>query len=65
MPFPLQVIYDVVGPICESGDILGHERILPESFEGDTICILNAGAYGASMASQYNMREFLEQRVLN
>jgi diaminopimelate decarboxylase/aspartate kinase len=49
---------DVVGPICESGDVLGHDRPLPDSTaEGDVLLIATAGAYGASMASHYNLRE--------
>jgi diaminopimelate decarboxylase len=48
--------YDVVGPICESGDILAKERALPTIKEGDLLAILNAGAYGFSMSSQYNSR---------
>lgn len=48
--------WQVVGPICESGDILGRDRLLPSSAEGDTVLIANAGAYGASMSSHYNMR---------
>ncbi len=47
---------DVVGPICESGDVLGHDRWMPESEVGDVVLIANAGAYGASMASHYNLR---------
>lgn len=47
---------DVVGPICESGDVLGHDRWLPASQVGDVLLIDNAGAYGASMASAYNLR---------
>ena len=46
----------VVGNICESGDILAKDRVLPEIFEGDTLCVLDAGAYGFSMASNYNNR---------
>lgn len=46
----------VVGPICESGDILAQDRYLPKVSEGDLIAILNAGAYGFSMSSQYNSR---------
>ncbi len=49
-------IYDVVGPICESGDVLGHDRLLPETFEGDVLLIANAGAYARAMASSYNLR---------
>jgi bifunctional diaminopimelate decarboxylase / aspartate kinase len=50
-------IYDVVGPICESGDVLGHDRLLPETREGDVLLIANAGAYSRAMASSYNLRE--------
>ncbi len=49
-------IYEVVGPICETGDILAKDRLLPEIREGDIIAVLNAGAYGFSMSSQYNSR---------
>jgi diaminopimelate decarboxylase/aspartate kinase len=49
--------YRVVGPICESGDVLGESRLLPDSAEGDVILIANAGAYGRVMASHYNRRE--------
>jgi diaminopimelate decarboxylase len=48
--------YDVVGPICESGDILAKGRKLPQIEEGDLLAVLNAGAYGFSMSSQYNSR---------
>jgi diaminopimelate decarboxylase/aspartate kinase len=48
----------VVGPICETGDVLGAERMLPEATrEGDVLLIANAGAYGYAMASRYNLRE--------
>jgi bifunctional diaminopimelate decarboxylase / aspartate kinase len=50
-------IVNVVGPICESGDIIGHDRLLPASQEGDVLLIANAGAYGYAMASRYNLRE--------
>jgi len=46
--------YDVAGNICESGDILGKERKLPKASRGDVLIILDAGAYGFSMASEYN-----------
>jgi diaminopimelate decarboxylase len=45
-----------VGPICESGDVLAKDRQLPQIEEGDLIAVLNAGAYGFSMSSQYNSR---------
>lgn len=47
----------IVGPICESGDVLGYSRILPETQEGDVLLIANAGAYGHAMSSHYNMRD--------
>jgi len=46
----------VVGNICESGDILAKERELPVVLEGDVLCVLDAGAYGYSMCSNYNNR---------
>ncbi len=51
-----KVTYNVVGPICESGDALANDRQLPEVEEGDLLAVLNAGAYGFSMSSQYNSR---------
>ena len=48
--------YDVAGPLCESGDLLAKNRRLPRICEGDLLAILNAGAYGFSMSSQYNSR---------
>jgi diaminopimelate decarboxylase/aspartate kinase len=46
----------VVGPVCESGDELGRGRLLPPCTEGDVMLIADAGAYGRSMASHYNLR---------
>ncbi|MFP4465938.1 MAG: diaminopimelate decarboxylase [Candidatus Goldiibacteriota bacterium] len=48
--------YDVVGPICESGDFLGKSRHLPAIEEGSLIAVRSAGAYASSMASNYNSR---------
>jgi len=53
---PDKEVYDISGPICESGDLLARDRQLPETHEGDLLAILNAGAYGFSMSSQYNSR---------
>ena len=47
---------DVVGPVCETGDFLGQKRALPRCERGDLLAVLAAGAYGASMASNYNSR---------
>ncbi len=48
--------YTIVGPICESGDILASDRELPEVEKGDIIAVFDAGAYGFVMSSQYNGR---------
>ena len=48
--------FDVVGPICESGDFFAKERNLPKLKEGDSLAIMGAGAYGFSMSSNYNAR---------
>lgn len=53
----MQVV-DVVGPICESADALARQRSLPPIQQGDRLAILDSGAYGASMASHYNLREW-------
>ena len=51
-----KLTYDIVGPICESGDIIGKERKLPKLEEGDYLAILDTGAYGFTMSSPYNSR---------
>jgi diaminopimelate decarboxylase len=53
---PEKETYDIVGPICESGDALAKDRRLPKIEEGDLLAVLNAGAYGFAMSSQYNAR---------
>jgi diaminopimelate decarboxylase/aspartate kinase len=55
----------VVGPICESSDVLGADRPLPECVPGDTVLIENCGAYGAAMSSRYNLREPAEEVCLD
>src|SRR5205085_3268540 len=47
---------DVVGPVCESGDFLVRDAVLPATAPGEYLCILDAGAYGMSLASNYNTR---------
>jgi diaminopimelate decarboxylase len=47
---------DIVGPICESSDVFARERLLPPVEVGDLVAILDVGAYGATMASNYNRR---------
>jgi diaminopimelate decarboxylase len=51
-----QEVVDVVGPVCESGDFFARGRELPTMNEGDLLAILDAGAYGMSLASNYNTR---------
>lgn len=58
-------VYNVVGPICETADILGLDRVLPQCQEGDVLLIANAGAYGATMASNYNMRAPAPEMVID
>jgi bifunctional diaminopimelate decarboxylase / aspartate kinase len=61
---PLVQEATIVGPICESADIIGHDRLLPETKEGDIIAIGLAGAYGACMSSNYNNREPAAEYVI-
>jgi diaminopimelate decarboxylase/aspartate kinase len=49
-------VAQVVGPICETGDVLGRDRVLPPTVPGDVLLIENGGAYGAVMSSHYNLR---------
>ena len=55
-PRPGAISTDVVGPVCESGDVFCHDRSIPPLERGDRVAILSAGAYGFSMASNYNTR---------
>ena len=55
----------IVGPICETGDTLGYQRRVAKPQEGDVFLIATAGAYGHSMASQYNLRSPAAPYVLN
>ena len=51
-----KALADLVGPVCESGDYLARDRDLPDVAEGDLLALMGAGAYGFSMASNYNSR---------
>lgn len=55
----------IVGPMCESGDILGVDRKMPKTVAGDTLLIANTGAYGAVMSSNYNNRKPAIEIVLS
>lgn len=48
--------YELVGPVCESTDVVGRDRVLPQLEVGDLVAVRDAGAYGAAMASNYNRR---------
>jgi bifunctional diaminopimelate decarboxylase / aspartate kinase len=61
---PLTELVSVVGPICESADVLGQDRLLSVTREGDVLLIANAGAYGHAMSSQYNLRAPAEELFL-
>ncbi|MDE2054244.1 MAG: diaminopimelate decarboxylase [Xanthomonadaceae bacterium] len=61
---PMQT-YDVVGPVCETGDTFARDRELPECRAGDLVMIKATGAYGASMASTYNSRPLAAEVLLD
>jgi diaminopimelate decarboxylase len=63
-PRPSQT-YDVVGPVCETGDTFARDRALPECSAGDLVMIKATGAYGASMASNYNSRPLAAEVLLD
>jgi diaminopimelate decarboxylase len=56
--------YTIAGPICETGDLLASDRLLPELKAGDLIAVLDAGAYGFAMSSQYNGRPRCAETVV-
>ena len=61
---PASQIYNLVGPICETGDVLARDRAMPKAHTGDLILITNCGAYSAAMGSNYNMRSPAEALFL-
>ena len=56
-----QILADVVGPVCESGDFLALDRTMPEPAPGDLIAVMTAGAYGAVQAGTYNTRPLVAE----
>jgi bifunctional diaminopimelate decarboxylase / aspartate kinase len=60
-----KTVAHIVGPICETGDTLGHSRQFPETKEDDIVLIATAGAYGQSMSSNYNLREAARDLILD
>lgn len=57
--------YDVVGPVCETSDAFDKARALPEMRAGDLVAIMSAGAYGASLSSQYNSRALIPEVLVS
>ena len=62
---PAKQVYDIVGPVCETGDTFAVARELPECQQGDLLAIEGTGAYGASMASTYNSRPLAAEVLLD
>lgn len=58
-------VYDIVGPVCESGDTFAKARAMPPVREGELIAFRSAGAYGAVMASEYNSRPLVPEVLVN
>jgi diaminopimelate decarboxylase len=57
--------YEIVGPVCESSDVVGRDRTLPPLQVGDLLAIRDAGAYGSAMASNYNRRPFPPEVIVD
>src|SRR6185312_11170030 len=57
--------YDVVGPICETGDTFCRERALPPLGQGDLVAFMTAGAYGAAMSSEYNTQPLVPEVLVS
>lgn len=59
------VAYEIVGPVCESSDVVGRDRVLPPLEVGDLVAIHDVGAYGSAMASNYNRRPFAAEVLVD
>jgi len=64
-PAAAPVLQDLVGPVCESGDYLALDRLLPPLAAGDLVAFMTAGAYGAAMASSYNTRLLIPEVLVD
>jgi len=60
-----QAAYDIVGPVCESGDTFAKARMMPGLAQGDLVAFRSAGAYGAVMASEYNTRPLVPEVLVH
>jgi diaminopimelate decarboxylase len=64
-PGAREIVADVVGPVCESGDYLALARTMPEPKPGDLLAIMTAGAYGAVQSGTYNTRALIPEVLVN
>ena len=60
-----ETVYDVVGPVCETGDTFTRDRALPPFAAGDLVAFMSAGAYGSAMASEYNTRPLVPEVLVD
>jgi diaminopimelate decarboxylase len=60
-----QIVTDIVGPICESGDFLAQKRTMTPLAAGDLVVVKSAGAYGAAMSSTYNSRPLVPETLVD
>ena len=60
-----ETVYDVVGPVCETGDTFTRDRALPPFATGDLVAFMSAGAYGSAMASEYNTRPLVPEVLVD
>ena len=60
-----QATYDIVGPVCESGDTFAKQRVMPAVSSGDLVAFRSAGAYGAVMSSEYNTRPLIPEVLVD
>ena len=60
-----EAVYDVVGPVCETGDTFAKKRTMPELSKNDMVAFRSAGAYGAVMSSEYNTRPLIPEVMVN
>ena len=60
-----EAVYDVVGPVCETGDTFAKKRTMPEVNKNDLVAFRSAGAYGAVMSSEYNTRPLIPEVMVN
>ena len=60
-----QAKYDIVGPVCESGDTFAKARVMPPVASGELVAFRSAGAYGAVMSSEYNSRPLIPEVLVH